>query len=233
LVQAIDFDGVDWSTSTVEAGALNGVGASFLLNRFNHAMLSYYNADSNELKFFTDAARNLSISGTVLDFNNVAIPGVTLSLTGSIASAVLSIDGAGAYQAQNLVEGGYTLAPSLAGYGFQPINRVLVALTASAVGQNFQGGPLSFDRADNLFDPTQGQQVTFTYSVLPGHVKLQVYSLRGTPVKTLMDEDVVAGAYSVTWDGRDSNGEIVASGVYLIRFEADQLKQSEKVLVVK
>ena len=85
----------------------------------------------------------------------------------------------------------------------------------------------------NLFNPMAGEQVTFSYSVIPGHVSLKIYSLRGTLVRTMVDQDESAGDYTVTWDGRDTDGEIVASGIYLVNFESNQNKSTKKVAVVK
>ena len=92
---------------------------------------------------------------------------------------------------------------------------------------------MSFSPQGNLFNPAAGEQVTFNYSVVPGHVSLKIYSLKGTPVRTLVDQDEPAGTYSVHWDGRDADGHTVASGIYLVYFEADQTQSTTKVVVVK
>ena len=52
-------------------------------------------------------------------------------------------------------------------------------------------------------------------------------------MRTLVDQDESAGTKSVTWDGRDSDGHVVASGIYLVYYEADQTKSSVKIAVVK
>ncbi|MBP9699010.1 MAG: carboxypeptidase regulatory-like domain-containing protein, partial [Elusimicrobia bacterium] len=233
-VRAAVFGGASWSLSTLEAGAQNGVGPSVVFNRYNHFLASYLNGDSNELKFLTDAPRDLSISGTVLDFGGSPIPGASVTLSGGIASTVLTVSEInGGYAAEHLFEGSYTLTPAKGGYVFQPTTLSFSPLRESQSLQNFQGGPVSFSPQGNLFNPAAGEQVTFNYSVVPGHVSLKIYSLKGTPVRTLVDQDEPAGTYSVHWDGRDADGHTVASGIYLVYFEADQTQSTTKVVVVK
>jgi hypothetical protein len=222
-----------WTLSTLESGTLNGVGPSVVFNRYNHYLAGYLSGDSNELKFITDAPRDLSISGTVLDFGGSPIPGVALTLSGGIASTALTVSGTtGGYSADHLFEGSYTLTPSLSAWAFEPTAKTFNPFQSSTF-QNFQGGRVDFTTVGNLFNPMDGEQVTFNYSTIPGHVSLKVYSLRGTPVRTLVDLDEAAGDHFVTWDGRDSDGNVVASGIYLVYYEANQTKSTKKVAVVK
>src|SRR5207253_11024530 len=53
-----------------------------------------------------------------------------------------------------------------------------------------------------------------------GNVNIKVYTLSGTFVKELVSQYFnigvygVAGNYPLSWDGRNANGNLVASGVY-------------------
>ena len=51
-------------------------------------------------------------------------------------------------------------------------------------------------------------------------IKMTVYNILGQHVQTLLDEKRTAGRWSVFWDGRDENGRLVSSGVYLIQLQA-------------
>jgi len=53
----------------------------------------------------------------------------------------------------------------------------------------------------------------------PGHVRLSIFNLLGQEVKALVDEDREAGAYEVFWDGEDSQGKKVASGIYIYQIQ--------------
>ncbi len=70
----------------------------------------------------------------------------------------------------------------------------------------------------NPFNPS----TTILYS-LPraGHLKLNIYNVRGQLVKTLIDEARPAGEdQSVFWDGKDNRGSSAASGVYFYEARA-------------
>jgi len=47
-----------------------------------------------------------------------------------------------------------------------------------------------------------------------GRVTLRIYNVQGALVKTLADKHVDAGQHEVSWDGRNSSGKPVTSGVY-------------------
>jgi len=70
---------------------------------------------------------------------------------------------------------------------------------------------------------------TITYT-LPGasRVKLDVYSVSGQKVATLVDDRVSAGTHAVVFDGSS-----IASGVYLYRFRAGGYAKTGKILLVK
>ena len=66
-----------------------------------------------------------------------------------------------------------------------------------------------------------------------GQVTLQVYDLRGRLVRVLADEVKKAGTYTVFWDGTNSSGRRVASGIYLYRLQAGDFLQIRKMVMLK
>ena len=52
------------------------------------------------------------------------------------------------------------------------------------------------------------------------HVELTLYSSDGRQVRRLVEGTIPAGAHRATWDGRDDNGEAVASGPYFAHLRA-------------
>jgi hypothetical protein len=62
---------------------------------------------------------------------------------------------------------------------------------------------------------------------------VKVYNLRGELVATVANEIMDAGSRTVTWNGLDSNGASVASGVYVIQVEGDGASMAKKVALVK
>lgn len=66
-----------------------------------------------------------------------------------------------------------------------------------------------------------------------GFVKLAVYDVLGKEITVLVREDLVPGNYDVQWDGRDSNGQMVASGIYLYQLTAGEFLESRKMLLLR
>lgn len=74
----------------------------------------------------------------------------------------------------------------------------------------------------DVFDPTEGERSTVKFE-LTRRAELYVQVLDGNKVvKTLRHSDSqTAGNYSYTWDGRDSDGDLMPDDVYVFRVMAD------------
>ncbi|HCR16673.1 MAG TPA: hypothetical protein DIU35_04245 [Candidatus Latescibacteria bacterium] len=82
----------------------------------------------------------------------------------------------------------------------------------------------------NPFNPA----TTIRYAVPEtGKVTLRIYNVLGQKVLTLVNNDQVAGYYSVRWNGKDRLNRAVASGVYLYRMEAAGFTKVHKMLLLK
>ena len=64
-------------------------------------------------------------------------------------------------------------------------------------------------------------------------VQLRVYNQLGQTVRTLVDRQMKAGSYRVSWDGATEQGAKVASGVYFYSLKAGDFKQIRKMTLVK
>ncbi|MEZ4388026.1 MAG: FlgD immunoglobulin-like domain containing protein [Candidatus Krumholzibacteriia bacterium] len=63
--------------------------------------------------------------------------------------------------------------------------------------------------------------------------KLTIYNVRGELVTRLIDGHYLRGHHEVTWAGRDGKNRQVASGAYFARFSADNVVQTQRLLLVK
>ena len=83
----------------------------------------------------------------------------------------------------------------------------------------------------NPFNPS----TTIKYTVsTPGPVRLQVFSLNGELVKTLVDgRHDVADTYQAVWNGNDELGNPVASGVFFYRLETSGISEMKKMILLK
>ena len=82
----------------------------------------------------------------------------------------------------------------------------------------------------NPFNPST--KIEFTLPVR-SQVELKIYNVRGELVKTLLNENMDATTHSVIWDGRNSTGQSVASGVYFYSLKAGSYEKMEKMTLVK
>ena len=82
----------------------------------------------------------------------------------------------------------------------------------------------------NPFNP----QTRISYE-LPSRVSvtLTVYDVDGRLVKTLVSETKNPGTYTTTWEGKNDNGDPVASGVYFYRLRAGSYVQTKKMVFLK
>ena len=62
---------------------------------------------------------------------------------------------------------------------------------------------------------------------------IRVYDTAGRLVRTLLDGAVYSGRHQVRWDGKDQNGQQVATGLYFVRLESGQDRYTRKVMFVR
>lgn len=67
----------------------------------------------------------------------------------------------------------------------------------------------------------------------PTDMQLHVLDASGRVVRTLFEGRADAGARTIRWDGRNRDGEPVASGVYFIRLAADDDREIRPVVLVR
>ncbi len=67
----------------------------------------------------------------------------------------------------------------------------------------------------------------------PEQVRLAIYDTQGRLVRSLVDGPQAAGYYTMAWDGRDTRGQQVGSGIYLIRMQAGDFGKTAKVVMLK
>jgi hypothetical protein len=65
------------------------------------------------------------------------------------------------------------------------------------------------------------------------NVQLEVYTLEGKRVAVLVERNLPAGQHQTTWDGRDTSGHQVASGIYFYRLQAGEEVRSGKMVLMK
>jgi hypothetical protein len=85
----------------------------------------------------------------------------------------------------------------------------------------------------NPFNPTTRIDFSIAKSEDMRNVSIKVYDLLGREVRTLINEPMQAGVYSVEWDGKNEAGAAVTSGVYLYRMVAGDFVSTRRMTLMK
>ena len=98
--------------------------------------------------------------------------------------------------------------------------------------------PKSFELGQNYpnpFNPT----TTIKYSLrnisgqaIP-NTTLKIYNILGQEIRKLVDRRELPGEYTIEWDGADSFGNRVASGIYFYRLTRGQDQETRKMVLLK
>jgi hypothetical protein len=133
-------------------------------------------------------------------------------------------------------DGQYVLVDPSAKPGTEYTYRVTVLQDGLAV-TSFETSPvgaaLKFaldQNHPNPFNPTTTIGFTLEES---GHVSLRIYDISGGLIRTVVDEPMGPGTHSKEWDGRNSNGEPVSSGIYFYRLTAGKQTLTRKAVLLK
>lgn len=85
----------------------------------------------------------------------------------------------------------------------------------------------------NPFNQTTDIRYEILVSRYPTHITLKIFNILGQDVRTLVDGAHQPGYYTVPWDGKDSSGKEVSSGIYMYRLQAGDLIETKEMLFLK
>jgi hypothetical protein len=112
--------------------------------------------------------------------------------------------------------------------------RVVVATTTGIKEIGSEGTkPAAFELLGNYPNPFNTSTDIKFLAPEAGNVTIEVFNIRGQLIKTLFDECVKPGVYSISWHGTDNGGSEVASGVYFCRLTAAGNVDTRKMILMK
>ena len=104
------------------------------------------------------------------------------------------------------------------GFSIDYIQILKASTSTSNERTSFDEGVSLLQNYPNPFYPT----TTISYTLgSQTEVQLTVYDILGREVQVLANTSQSAGTYFLTWDGRDTNGKRVASGIYFYQMETE------------
>ncbi|HAX61213.1 MAG TPA: hypothetical protein DCX95_01440, partial [Elusimicrobia bacterium] len=184
------------------------------------------------------------IGGYARDAAGKGIAETVLHLSANSISSETITDSNGYYSFTDLSDGAYTVTPSKTGYNFLPTNKAVIISGYYSNNNNFTGlvaatysdltnKPNNIKPVNNLFVPGSEKTTVYYKTAKGGKVTIKLYTLDGRFIKTLLDENVAAGAGLVEWDGQNSNNSVVASGIYLVQITAPDYREIKKICVIR
>lgn len=93
--------------------------------------------------------------------------------------------------------------------------------------------PREYTLLQNYPNPfNAGTNISFVLNK-PGMVNVSVYNILGQSVAVLMNEELESGEHSVSWDGLDSYGNTLSTGMYLYQLQFGGTAQTKKMTLLK
>jgi len=93
--------------------------------------------------------------------------------------------------------------------------------------------PVDYSISNNYPNPFN-PLTSINYSLSrKSRVTIEIYNVLGQKVITLIDANKLAGEYQVDWNGKDSKGRLVSTGIYFYKFQAGDFVDTKKMLLLK
>lgn len=110
---------------------------------------------------------------------------------------------------------------------------ILFATDLSAVNNEISPGLASFHLYPNYPNPFNPFTNIRFRVMKPGKLTVNIYNLSGELIRTLADRYYTQGEFTVQWDGSNSIGEKVASGIYFYQLSASQFSVTRKMVLLQ
>lgn len=91
-------------------------------------------------------------------------------------------------------------------------------------------GDVLYQNHPNPFNPATAIRFHLSSSQ---RTRIEIFDVRGSRVRVLMDRVAGPGPGEVTWDGKDERGKAVATGIYFYRMMAGGFAETRKIAVLR
>lgn len=112
--------------------------------------------------------------------------------------------------------------------------QIVLQAMQQETGLDQQSGlPFVFDLAQNYPNPFNSQtSIDFAITV-PGDVKIDISNILGQPLCSFNMPGLQKGVYGLNWNGCDSDGRILPSGLYFYQLIAPEGKLTRKLTILR
>ena len=109
-----------------------------------------------------------------------------------------------------------------------------VSVVFSISGDTGAPGIPTATKLDNAYPNPFNPNTTIRYQLKDaGKVKIEIFNLKGQVLRSFEKGHDAAGHYGIVWDGRDSSGKELSSGVYLYKMSSGGYSETKKVVLQK
>ncbi|MBN2013333.1 metallophosphoesterase [candidate division KSB1 bacterium] len=113
------------------------------------------------------------------------------------------------------------------------VEKITSDMNESLLQQSQQPLPATYCLHQNFPNPFNSTtQIRFDVKKQT-RLNLTIHNIEGRTVKSLVNGLVEPGRHQMEWKGMNDSGEIVSSGVYLIKFQTPQFKQIQRIVILK
>lgn len=99
--------------------------------------------------------------------------------------------------------------------------------------KNESGIPRSYELYQNIPNPFNPVTVIRFSLPEPTPTRLEIYNIRGERVLVLINQFMDSGEHYINWDGQNSEGRSVSSGIYFYRLVAGDFVQTRKMVMIR
>ncbi|MCP4583886.1 MAG: S8 family serine peptidase [candidate division Zixibacteria bacterium] len=160
---------------------------------------------------------------------------LTVSPSGGTVAPDASTDLSVTFDASEVGEGQYTGEIRITSNDLDnPVVSIPCTLTVDPTGiEDETAIPTAFALNQNYPNPfNPSTDISFGLPA-SGQVTLEVYDIMGRMVATLVDGHLAAGIHNITWEGVNSNGEQVSTGMYFYKLTQGDNVTTKKMMMLK
>jgi hypothetical protein len=112
-------------------------------------------------------------------------------------------------------------------------NFSVMANETSSVDNQFESRPVTMTMQQNYPNPFNPSTTISFEMHEAGEASLKIFNIRGEEVTTLAQGRIQPGHYQVTWNGKDNQGQVVATGTYIAVLSNGSEQVSRNMLMLK
>jgi hypothetical protein len=106
-------------------------------------------------------------------------------------------------------------------------------VSGAVSNENSPAIPLNFELGQNYPNPFNPSTTLRIGVPEAGDVSVRIFNTLGQEVRTLFQGQLTPGFHTMQWNGRDNNGQQMATGTYFVRMVTGGAVQSRKMMLLK